>query len=599
MACDEVIVSTLPRSGVKVAIQEGLHRERRRMRIPNGQRIFCSSSLSRVLILGTIQNPSLRNGSTIMKLRKGSKDSHSSILFPNLTAFTSAMALAGLTLAMAFVPAVQAIDSQPTPTGMLDVRDFGAVGDGVTLNTTQLQAAIDTCSSNRAAGVLVAGGRFVTGTLYLKSHVTLHLAAGAEILGSTSIGDYATNTHATMYKNESRMDRCLIFARDATHIGIEGTGVIDGRGIREYFPNQDDSAQNRPMLIRFLECSSIRMRDVTLRNPASWTTGWLYCQDIVVDGVTIQSRVNDNGDGLDFDGCEGVRVSNCAFDTSDDSICLQTSRPDRACRDVTISNCIFVSKWAGIRIGLLSRGDFSNVTVINCVFRDIQDSGLKIQMCEGAEMKNMLFANLVMENVPRPVFMTFGQQRAAKDAPPGVAAMKALRDITFSNLLVDSSACGKDSAFILVGLPGHPIENITLNNIRFRSGGGSTAEDSHPRTLPDLTLEAIGDHWPEYYSFRCTVPCHGIYAGHVQGLTIRDTILQVQAADARPAIICDDVVDLDLSRITIGASPSSAPLVVLHQVREAFLDQVRSVETAREIAEVQESERVTITPRKP
>ena len=529
-----------------------------------------------------------------MKLHKNNRPSTT---ISSLGAFTSGMALAVWTLAMALTPAVRAIDAQPMSTGMLDIRDFGAVGDGVTLNTAQIQAAIDTCSSNRAAGVLVAGGRFVTGTLCLKSHVTLHLAAGSEILGSTSIGDYATNTHANMYKNESRMDRCLIFARGAEHIGIEGAGVIDGRGAREYFPNQDDSLENRPMLIRFLECSSIRMRDVTLRNPASWTTGWLYCQDIVVDGVTIQSRVNDNGDGLDFDGCERVRVSNCAFDTSDDSICLQTSRPDRACRDVTISNCIFVSHWAGIRIGLLSRGDFSNVTVTNCVFRDIQDAGLKIQMCEGGEMRNMLFANLVMENVPRPVFMTFGQQRAAKDAPPGLAAMKALRDITFSNLLVDSSACGKDSAFILVGLPGHPIENVTLDNIRFRSGGGGTAGDSKSQTLPDLTLEAIGDHWPEYYCFKRTVPCHGIYAGHVKELTIRDTILQVKDADARPAIVCDDVVDLELNRITIGASPSTEPLVVLHQVRKALLDQVRSAGTAREMTKLQDSESVTITPR--
>ncbi|MHB9067888.1 MAG: glycoside hydrolase family 28 protein [Pirellulaceae bacterium] len=530
---------------------------------------------------------------------KPGADRQSPMSVVNLGVFTLAVVLAAPAFDIARVPAVHAVDSQATAKGLLDILEFGAVGDGVTLNTAPIQAAIDACSSQRAAGVLVAGGRFVTGTLYLKSYVTLHVAPGAEILGSTNIGDYATDTHAIMYKNESHMDRCLIFARDAEHIGIEGAGVIDGRGGREHFPNPDDLAKNRPMLIRFLECSSIRMRDVTLRNPASWTTAWLYCQDIVVDGVTIQSRVNDNGDGLDFDGCERVRVSNCAFDTSDDSICLQTSQPDRACRDITISNCIFVSQWAGLRIGLLSRGDFSNIVVSDCVFRDIRDSGLKIQMCEGAEMRNMLFANLVMENVPRPVFMTFGQQRAARDAPPGVATMKALRDITFSNLLVDASTCGADSAFILVGLPGHPIENITFDNVRFRSGGGCSTEDANPQPLRDLTLAAIGEHWPEYFSFQRTVPCHGIYAGHVQGLTVRDALLQVQDADARPAIFCHDVADLELSRITIGSLPSSGPRVMLHQVRTAVLDQVRSAGTDQEITEHRDSEGVTITPRRP
>lgn len=143
--------------------------------------------------------------------------------------------------------------------------------------------------------------------------------------------------------------------------------------------------------------------------------------------LTIHSRANHNGDGLDFDGCQNVRVSNCAFDTSDDSICLQASRQDRPCRDVVITNCSFCSKWAGIRIGLLSRGNIENVTVSNCIFKDIQDSGLKIQVCEGGIMQNMTFSNLVMTNVPRPIFMTFCQQRACCDAPEEMAPMQLRR----------------------------------------------------------------------------------------------------------------------------------------------------------------------------
>jgi len=99
-----------------------------------------------------------------------------------------------------------------------------------------------------------------------------------------------------------------------------------------------------------------------------------------VDGITIISRVNNNGDGLDFDGCTDVRVSNSSFDTSDDSICLHTSRQDKPFRDVVITNCTFCSKWAGRRIGLLSRGDFESVTVTNYTFKNIDDSGLKIQV---------------------------------------------------------------------------------------------------------------------------------------------------------------------------------------------------------------------------
>jgi len=181
-----------------------------------------------------------------------------------------------------------------------DIREFGAVGGGETVNTTALQSAIDDCSRAGGGTVLIAGGRYVTGTLFLKDGVTLEIAGGSALVGSPNIADYATDTHKNMYKCEPHMNRCLIFARGARHIGICGAGEIDGQG--SLFPNKDDQGWNRPMLIRLLECEGIRLRDVTLRNPAAWTTAWLYCNDIVVDGVRIHSRANGNGDGLDFDG---------------------------------------------------------------------------------------------------------------------------------------------------------------------------------------------------------------------------------------------------------------------------------------------------------
>ena len=293
-----------------------------------------------------------------------------------------------------------------TADGLYDIQGFGAVGDGVAVSTRAIQQAIDVCSSKGGGRVLVHNGRYVTGTIYLKDNVTLYVTEGAALWGSTNIDDYATDTHKNMYRGEPHMDRCLIFARDANNIGLEGKGMIDGRGHRRHFPNKGDKDHHRPMLMRFLNCTGITLRDSALRNPAAWTSAWLYCADIVVDGISIHSRANGNGDGLDFDGCRRVRVSNSSFDTSDDSICLQASRADMPCKDIVISNCVFSSRWAGLRIGLLSLGDFENVAVTNCVFRDIQDSGLKIQMCEGGEMKNMLFANLVMKDVPRLIFMT-------------------------------------------------------------------------------------------------------------------------------------------------------------------------------------------------
>ncbi len=308
---------------------------------------------------------------------------------------------------------------------VFDIRAFGAVGDGATLDTQALQAAIDHCSASRGGTVLVAGGTFVTGTFYLKSNVALRVDSGAMILGSTNIADYRTDTDRTMY-NEPYMNRCLIFARDAKNISIEGQGAIDGQG--KSFPNKGDRERNRPKMIRFLNCSHVRMRDITVQWPASWTSEWRYCDDLAFDNVTIMSRGISNGDGLDFDGCTRVRVTHGKFNCGDDCLCLQTSLINKPCRDVYIADCGFSGRWAGIRVGLLSRGNFEDVTMTNCTFNNHNDSGLKIQMNEGGKMKNLIFTHLTMTNVPRPLFLTFCRKNAWVDAPPGeLPSMKSVR----------------------------------------------------------------------------------------------------------------------------------------------------------------------------
>lgn len=317
-----------------------------------------------------------------------------------------------------------------------------------------------------------------------------------------------------------------------------------------------DEDQTRERMVRVMQAATGidrlvgNMRDITLKNPAAWTSAWLYCKDIVVDGITIHSRVNNNGDGIDFDGCTGVRVSNCAFDTSDDSICLQSSRKDKPCVDVVIDNCVFISKWAGIRIGLLSLGDFENVTVDNCVFKDIEDSGLKIQMCEGGTMKNMIFSNLVMSNVPRPVFMTFCQQRCCVDTPEGeLQPMNTMQGFVFDGIQIDSSTCGRDSAIFVTGMPGHPIKDIVLSDIQMTTGGGGTREDAENK-LKEFTLETLDGWWPEYDKLGGTVPAHGIYARHVDGLTLNNVNIKTANPDDRPAMRLVDVDNLTENNAT-------------------------------------------------
>ena len=430
-----------------------------------------------------------------------------------------------------------------------NVLDFGAKADGVTLDTKAVQTAIDVCSKEGGGTVLIPSGKTVMiGTIYMKDFVTLHIENGAVLLGSPNYEDYTTDTHKNTYKNEPHMDRCLIFARDAKSFAIEGYGVIDGNGYMKNFNRKEGNG--RPMMLRFLNCSKIHMKDITLINPAAWTSAWLYCDEIVVDGIKIHSRVNGNGDGLDFDGCTNVRVSNSSFDTSDDSICLQTSRADKPCKDIVITNCVFTSKWAAMRIGLASRGDFESVTVSNCTFHDIQDSGLKIQMNEGGEMKNMLFLNLVMKNVPRPIFMTFCQQRAGVDAPMEMAPYKSMHNFIFSDIIADNSELDKNSAFFITGMPNHYITDVQLNNIQFIVSGGGTKEDV-TKVVKEYTLETLGDWWPEFGKVG-TLPASGLYARHIKGLYVNNFHVKTISEDARPVIVFDDVVNEVTNKIYLN-----------------------------------------------
>lgn len=418
-----------------------------------------------------------------------------------------------------------------------NVLNFGAKADGTTKDTQALQSAIDACTQNGGGTVIIPAGKtIITGTFYLKNHVNLHIESGAKILGSPDIADYTTDTHKNMYKNEPHMDRCLIFARDAHDFSIDGDGTIDGNGHPKYFTSQT----GRPMLIRFLNCQSIRIEQVKLINPAAWTSAWIYCNEIVVNGIRIESRVNHNGDGLDFDGCTNVRVSNCSFNTSDDSICLQSSSKNKPCKDIVVTNCIFESRWAGMRIGLLSQGDFESVTVTNCTFKNIDDSGLKIQMNEGGEMKNMVFSNLVMKNVPRPIFMTFCQQRAGADTPEELFPMKAMHDFIFSNIITDNTGLDKNSAILITGMPGHPIENIILKDIRFLTAGGGNAEDASRQHLNEYTPEVLQGWWPEFRLIG-TLPASCIFIRHANGVYMDNLILSSKDQDARPPVVFDDV----------------------------------------------------------
>lgn len=439
-----------------------------------------------------------------------------------------------------------------------NIKDFGAAGNGLAKDTRAIQAAIDKCSENGGT-VYFPYGKYLTGTIYMRSRVNLKLEAGATIMGSPVLADYSEDTHYNRYDNEPFLDRCLIYSQDLEDIGFEGPGTIDGQGEKFYVEN--DPFVPHPMLLRFLRCKNIRLiGGFKIRMPAGWSTAFLECEDIFADSLDILSR-HANGDGLDFDSCQNVLVTNCKFDTSDDSICLQNSVEGHSCKNIVVTNCIMRSKWAAVRIGLLTSSDIEDVIISNCVFHDTQCSGFKIQSAEGSYIRNMIFQNIVMRNIPRPLFITANHYHMGKNAPADPPRTGGICNLRFENIKAVYSADYKHNpaaGIIIMGIPGHYIKNIDLSGIELISAGGWEDEMLHPDSIPELT-----NNRPEYYIFK-KIPAYGLYARHVKGLRVRDMRLGYDRADKRPPIVLDDVHNSEICGVWAKVEEGTDTVVKLH-----------------------------------
>ena len=207
--------------------------------------------------------------------------------------------LARLT-ALLFVPLVAMHAGAEGPRRVFNVRQFGATGDGVTLDTKSVQAAIAACHAGGGGIVEVPQGNYHVGTLEMLGNVTLKLDDGATFLGSQSLGDYAADVGGLA--EEPAFQKCLIHAENAANVGFEGAGTIDGRGTTRAFPVKvNGKVGERPSLMRLTNCRQVFLKGVTFKNPASWGLHLVGSQDVHFDGVTIYSRDNNaNNDGIDL-----------------------------------------------------------------------------------------------------------------------------------------------------------------------------------------------------------------------------------------------------------------------------------------------------------
>ncbi|MDD2764614.1 MAG: glycosyl hydrolase family 28 protein [Opitutaceae bacterium] len=458
------------------------------------------------------------------------------------------------------------------------ILEAGAVPDGKTLNTAVINRVIAETSQAGGGTVYVPPGIYLTGTIYLKSRVTLHLANGAVLLGSVDLQDYPENpppypNHQLEFGRYS-----LIFAAGQHDLAIVGQGKIHGQGDHPNFTKKDliargwssrDAYLKRPYGMCFIQCQRVQVRGITFENIAFWCQHYLDCDDVVVDGVTADSWKRDyNNDGIDIDSSRNVRVSNCNFRVGDDAICLKAAYRD--CENITVTNCTASSMANGVKFGTASYGGFRNIAISNITFNSINAAGLALEIVDGGTMDGVSISNLTMTDVATAIFIRLGDRGrrwTTDQARPGIGV---LRNVSINNVvanLSDQVGDGRPLACSITGLPDHPAENISITNLKITTRRGYGPDDTGP------ALGDIGEHandYPENNMFG-PLPAYGFYCRHVRDLTLRNIDVRFEKTDYRSALAFDDVQNLEVDGLKSRAMPGSKPVILLNDTYTAMI----------------------------
>jgi len=554
----------------------------------------------------------------------------------------------GLLAASARADDASAAPDNTNGTRTYNIRDFGAKGDGTTLDTAALQAAIDACNKDQGGTVLVPAGTFVIGTTELKSNVTLHIAAQGILLGSDHGKDYFPADAIPLHGDSTLEDgnTGLLFAVNAENITVEGPGLIDGRGSQFHGPVRGApspagiSGSHRPYHLMFYQCKHLRIRDIFLKDCAFHSMRIVQCSYAWFSGIHLHSRVISNNDGFHFISCEYMHVSDCDIQCGDDACALFGS-----CRFVTVTDCTFSTRWSVFRFG---GGSAENITVSNCIIDVVFGCPIKLHGSPNSRFENMSFSNLVMNHVTGPISIGLGARGRRRSAalPAGgqtnaPAAMVAgtetntvansetnlpystnflaggfapeptpddlaqvpgiIRNISFNHIratvvkpfpLPDTdwkSSYNPGEVFSCIGLNAVGagwLENISFNDVHITFPGGGTAEQAAVRDVP----KAIG----EYYAAG-VFPAYALYARQVRGLTLQNVRFEIAASDLRPAIVFDHVSDAAVNGLGVQGDPDAESALRFIESQDVLLSATRLLKPAAIFLQVEGATNAGIT----
>jgi polygalacturonase len=481
------------------------------------------------------------------------------------------------------------------PNGTFDIRDFGATGDGKTLDSPAINRAIEAAAAAGGGTVHFPAGKYLSFSIRLKSHIRLFLASGATIIAADSPQEKGHEGYDLAESNKPWEDyqdfghnhwhNSLIWGESLENVTICGPGLIWGKGLSRgegVGPVAEiPGAGNKAIALK--NCHKVLLRDFSILHGGHFGILATGVDNLTIDNLTIDT----NRDGMDVDCCRNVRISNCSVNSPwDDAICLKSSFAlgyARATDMVTITNCMVsgsfeegtlldgtfkrlppntdIDRNGRIKFGTESNGGYKNITISNCVFDGC--FGLAILSVDGAIIEDVSISNITMrDTVAAPIFLRLASRmRGPAGVPVGV-----IRRVNISNIV--SSSASPQICSMISGTPNHKIEDVKLSNIVIQHPGGGTKKDAA------IQLQEKEKEYPEPTMFG-TTPAYGLYIRHAAGIELSDFKVLTDATDARPCIIADDVDGFDLANLKINHPVT--PTVVLNDIKDFSISRSDSI----------------------
>lgn len=387
-----------------------------------------------------------------------------------------------------------------------NVKDYGAVADGSTLNTEAFEKTIKECAKNGGGKVIVPNGKYLTGPIHLESNVNLHLEDNAEILFSTNPKDYPI-VHTSFEGTEVMNYSPLVYAKNKMNVAITGKGTLNGQanssnwwvwsggksyGWQKGIPSQNDPANRevlvemaekgvpvaervfgegcylRPNFVEFFECNTVLIKDIKIINAPFWILHPLKSNNIIIDGVTVNSH-GPNNDGCDPEYSQNIIIKNCVFNTGDDCIAIKSGRDADGRRvaipskNIIVQNCKMIDGHGGVVIGSEISAGVNNVFVENCIMDSPNlDRAIRIKTNSkrGGVIEDVYVRNLEVGTVKECVlklnmfYNVYGSQTGN--------FIPVIRNISLENITVKKA--GKYGVWA-EGYKESPVENVTLKNV--------------------------------------------------------------------------------------------------------------------------------------